>query len=75
LLIHNKANPNLHDIHGNDPLWTAIMNSRGKMDIIELLLDAGADSNHKNKHGRSPLDMASTIKNGIEKPFVDRKIL
>jgi ankyrin repeat protein len=75
LLLEKGANPNLHDIHGNGPLWTAIMNSSGKLGIIELLLDAGADSAHKNKYDRSPIDIVLAMKNGIEKPFLERNLL
>jgi len=69
LLLDNKADPNVTDAHGNSPLWTAIMNARGDFTIIKLLLAAGANPRHKNNHGRSPHDMAMTMKNGLEIVF------
>jgi ankyrin repeat protein len=66
VLLNRGANPNLHDAHGNGPLWTAIMNARGDFSCIRALRAAGADSQHKNKHGRSPKDIAETIRNGLE---------
>lgn len=68
-LLELGANPNLLDLHGNGPLWTATMNARGNYACVILLLNAGAIPTHKNKHGRSPLDMANTIGNGLEVVF------
>jgi uncharacterized protein len=51
------------DIHGNTPLWRAVFNSRGRGDLIELLLSSGADRGHRNKRGKTPLDLANTIAN------------
>ena len=63
ILLENGANPNLLDEHENSPLWTAIFNSRGKFDLVRLLRLKGADPSPKNKHGRSPNDMAMSIYN------------
>ncbi|WP_299773316.1 ankyrin repeat domain-containing protein [uncultured Pseudoteredinibacter sp.] len=69
-LIENGANLNLIDSHGNPPLWTAVMNAKGDYSCVELLLSSGAIFDQKNKHGRSPLDMANTIKaGGLEELF------
>jgi ankyrin repeat protein len=65
-LLDHGANPNLHDAHGNGPLWTAIVNARGDFSCIRALRAAGADSQHKNKHGKSPKDIAEVIRNGLE---------
>ena len=69
LLLSCGANPDLLDLHGNTPLWTAVMNSRGDFSAIRLLIKNGAMVDIKNKHGKSPLDMAMTIKGGLEKEF------
>lgn len=71
LLLSCSANSNATDIHGNTPLWTATMNARGRFDALLLLLRAGADRHHKNRHGRSPYDMAMTIRHGLEVYFAD----
>jgi ankyrin repeat protein len=62
-LIEGGANPNAQDNHGNTPLWRAVFESRGRGDMIKLLLSAGADKNLKNKHGSSPGDLANNIGN------------
>jgi ankyrin repeat protein len=51
------------DAHGNTPLFAATFDSKGRGDMIKLLLKAGADKNHRNKHGVSPASLASTIAN------------
>lgn len=61
LLLINQANPNIVDAHGNSPLWTAILNSKGNFVIVKLLMNYGADANHKNRYDRSPNDMAKSI--------------
>jgi ankyrin repeat protein len=62
-LIESGANPNAQDTHGNTPLWRAVFESRGRSDMIKLLLSAGANKSLKNKHGSSPVDLANTIGN------------
>jgi ankyrin repeat protein len=49
------------DVHGNQPLWTAVFNAKGKYEIVRLLLQHGADVGHRNNVGRTPLDMATRI--------------
>jgi uncharacterized protein len=48
-LIESGANPNAQDNHGNTPLWRAVFESRGRGDMIKILLSAGADKTLKNK--------------------------
>lgn len=60
-LLKRNANPNLLDSHGNGPLWVAVMNARGSYELVRNLLEAGANPDQKNRHGRSPRDMANTI--------------
>ena len=50
------------DIYGNQPLWTAVFNDKGRDDRIEIIkmyINYGADKRHKNKSGKSPEDIAS----------------
>jgi len=63
LLIAHGAKVDTEDFHGNTPLARAVFNSQGKGDMISVLLDAGADRNHPNKHGQSPLNLAKLIAN------------
>jgi uncharacterized protein len=63
LLLQSGANPNLCEAHGNPPLSTAVFNSRGAGETIQLLRDAGANPRLQNKYGVSPLSLARTIAN------------
>ena len=63
LLIGHRARVDAEDSHGNTPLWRAVFNSRGRGELIALLLKAGADKTHRNKHGKTPMDLAKTIAN------------
>jgi ankyrin repeat protein len=60
-ILRNGCDLKILDIHGNSPLWTATFNARGNYGMVELLLEYGADPNHRNRHGRSPLDLARQI--------------
>ena len=62
-LIENGANVNAQDAHGNTALSRAVFESRGRGEMIALLLSAGADKALKNKHGVSPFDLAKSIGN------------
>jgi ankyrin repeat protein len=62
-LLTKNANPNLPDLHGNTPLWTAVMNSKTEIGVIQTLLRHGADPNIVNKHGKSAGQMFATIYN------------
>ena len=57
-LIAAGAPVNATDSHGNGPLWTAIYNSDERGDVVRLLIEHGADLDHKNRAGRSPRDLA-----------------
>ncbi len=63
LLIAHKATLDIEDSHGNTPLWRAVFNSQGRGDLIAILIQAGADKNRRNRHGKSPMDLARTIAN------------
>jgi ankyrin repeat protein len=56
-LLGMGANPNLQDIHGNSPLWTAIFNAKlptQEQGVVTALLKYGADPELTNKVGKSP---------------------
>lgn len=46
------------DNTGGTPLAAAVLNARGRSDMIELLLARGADAHRPNQRGQSPLDLA-----------------
>jgi ankyrin repeat protein len=70
LLLEHGANVDIEDIHGNTPLWRAVYNSGGRGQMIHLLLTAGADRHHRNRHGKSPADLAATIANFDAQEFL-----
>lgn len=61
LLLKNKADVNINDSYGNNPLWTAVLNARGDYRMAKLFIEYGADALNKNKAGRSPIDFAEQI--------------
>lgn len=71
-ILSMGANVNLQDIYGNGPLWRATFESRGNYSIVEKLLLAGADSRHKNKSGKSPIDFANTISDEKLKAMLEK---
>ena len=64
-------------MHGNGPLWVITMRPQlplpMRVEIIKVLLKAGANPNHENVHGRSARQVASTIANGLEDPFLEHE--
>lgn len=65
ILIENNADIAVTDIYGNQPLWTAVFNAADgdikKLPIVELFIKEGANKNHKNHAGRSPIDFAKQV--------------
>ena len=61
--LEKGADPNLQDIHGNTPLWTAVFNSKGTKDIVRLLLQSNANPDIQNKYAKSPRIMYQTFYN------------
>ncbi len=71
LLLGAGADPNHVDRYGNGALWTAVLSAplAVRVEIIRILLKAGAEPDRKNHHGRSPRDMAVELGHGLEVPF------
>ncbi len=63
LLIRYGAAIDLEDNNGNTPLGRATFASQGRGELISLLLKAGADRNHPNKYGQTPLNLSKLIAN------------
>jgi len=63
MLLKHGAVVDAQDEHGNTPLGHAVFDSRGRGEMIKLLLSSGADRTLKNKHDVSPLELANTIAN------------
>ncbi|MBL8881122.1 MAG: ankyrin repeat domain-containing protein [Phycisphaerales bacterium] len=63
LLLNRGARLEVGDVNGNTPLSNAVFYSQGRGSMIRMLLDAGADRNHMNKHGVSPLSLAQSVSN------------
>jgi uncharacterized protein len=64
IILSNKGRLDIEDNYGNQPLWTAVFNVKkdlSGLDLVELYLQYGADKNHKNNAGRSPLDFANQV--------------
>jgi len=62
-LLASGAKVDLVDENGNSPLFNAVYNSRGHGELIELLIENGANKDLKNVHGVSPSDLAANIGN------------
>jgi ankyrin repeat protein len=61
VLLKAGAPVDAMDSDGNTPLFRAVFWSRGRGEMIKLLLGAGADKNRKNKHGVSPAELANNV--------------
>ena len=69
LLLEHGTQVDAQDEHGNTPLARAVFASRGRGEMIKLLLSHSADGHLKNKHGVSPEDLAKSIANYDVKQF------
>jgi ankyrin repeat protein len=71
LLKNNSIIIDNPDNYGNTPLWRAVYESKGRSEIIELLLSKGANPDLKNYYDISPIDLAKSISNyDVKKYFI-----
>ncbi|MBR9861467.1 ankyrin repeat domain-containing protein [bacterium] len=47
--------------YGNTPLWIATFNAKGKYEMVDLLMNMGANPNSVNDARNTPLKFAETI--------------
>lgn len=71
LLLENGAIVDIRDSFGNTPLFRAVFESKGRGEIISLLLRFNANKDLKNHHGVSPYDLANSIGNYNITQFFD----
>ena len=64
-LLERKINIEEKNIYGNTPLWTAVFNSNGKHEMVDLLLSYNANPNSINNANNTPLKFATTIDDKI----------
>lgn len=71
-LLNSGAALEVQNKWGNTALWAATFNARGNGALIEALLAAGADPDHKNAAGNSPRMLASRVANyNLEQFFTE----
>lgn len=70
-LLKAGAHLELQDRFGNTPLSDAVFESRGRGEMIRLLLANGADRERKNHQGVSPLALARSIANYDVRQFIE----
>jgi ankyrin repeat protein len=63
LLCMGGAAVDARDSFGNTPLWRATFDSRGRGEVIRVLLEHGADPDFVNNAGVSPRQLAERIGN------------
>jgi len=56
LLATNAVDVNVRSISGRTPLFWAA--AQGHSEVVQLLLDYGAEQNYTDKDGRSPIHVA-----------------
>ena len=61
------------DDHGNTPLWRAVFASRGRGDLIGVLLAAGANPDAPNEAGITPRQLSERIGNYDVRSFFDKQ--
>lgn len=63
LLLRYAPEINAQNKHGNTAIWIAVYYAKGQEDIINLLLDSGADPYQKNNTGINAIQLAQLIAN------------
>lgn len=63
VLLDAGAEIDAQNVHGNTPLGEAVFGSKGRGEMIRLLLRRGANPNLENMYGVSPKKLADTIAN------------
>lgn len=69
LLLAAGATVDVADAYGSTPLWRAAFESRGRGELLQLLLAHGANPDQPNDSGVSPRQLAQTIANFDVKQF------
>lgn len=65
-LLEKGIDINIRDKYDNNAMWTSVFNCRGKnYEMVRLLMKHKPDILTKNKAGRSPIDFAKQINDGI----------
>ena len=62
-LLDAGAHVDVENAIGNTPLFVAVFNSRGRGELVELLLARGADPQRVNHSGQTPVGLARLIAN------------
>jgi ankyrin repeat protein len=62
-LLDHGAQVDSVNIYGNTPLFTAVFNSKGRGEMIDLLRRYGADPANVNASGQTPVGLARLIGN------------
>ena len=70
-LLEKGADVDRENALGNTALFYAVFHSRNRTDFIGKLLRAGADMNHANKSGVTPLALANTMANDRVRDFMN----
>jgi uncharacterized protein len=72
LLLAGGAEVDARNRYGNTALWTAVFNSNGRGELIDLLRAAGADPHAVNRAGKTPVGLARLIANhDVRQYFAD----
>lgn len=60
-LLEAGAHVDTQDKWGNTPLWRAVFGKDGTVQLIELLIEHGADPTIENGSGNSPMGLARRL--------------
>lgn len=61
LLLQRGARIDAVDVYGNTPLWRAITAHQNAVEVVTLLIDAGASPHVANNAGVSPFEFAKQL--------------